>query len=313
MSKQVRPNELAEVVTGLLVRPDLLGELDGSSQKHEDFIEAIGRVVADFCGGDINCVHPADLPLDHTPDFVETAYLSVWPDSSLPSLEGCVWAPYDPDGWEGYTNAEFGLTDGTPQSEADVNHIRGRLQGLLIEAINAQQVPSASEQAQAKAAGMNPTQKHSIKSFAEASAYITALAATNLMFHFDDDPEDCLSAHNLTADQINAINHNVDQLFCIDWSKHGYDCVFDYAIAKSRGTSEPAQLKASDANGQTVEIDNPVELLVQVNDIPAGAQLIIRDIGLAGREQDHVELICEDTHDGTSLTVDPSDVSIKYA
>ena len=32
MSKQIRPNELAEIVTGLLVLPDLLGGLDGSSQ-----------------------------------------------------------------------------------------------------------------------------------------------------------------------------------------------------------------------------------------------------------------------------------------
>lgn len=69
---------------------------------------------------------------------------------------------------------------------------------------------------------------------------------------------------------------------------------------------------ATDAHGQTVEIDNPVTLLNKVAAIPAGASLIVRDIGLAGRKQDHVELICEDTHDGTPVTVLPSDIELNY-
>lgn len=141
MSKQIKPSELAEVVVGLLVRPDLLGELD-SPQAHEQFIEAVGRVVADFCGGEINTVSPADRPLDANPESIgiETPYLSVWPNDSMPSLEECVWALHDGEGWEDHTSAEFGLSEGTPKSTADVNHIRGRLQGLLIEAANAEKV-----------------------------------------------------------------------------------------------------------------------------------------------------------------------------
>lgn len=227
MSKQIRPNELAEIVTGLLVLPDLLGGLDGSSQVHEEFIEAIGRVVTDFCGGSVNCVHPADLPLDHTPDFVETAYLSVLPDTSLPSLENCVWAPYDPDGWQDYTNAELGLSDGTAQNAAEMNLLRRRLQGLLIEAVDAQQVQKEKEHG-AGANTMSPTEKHTIDTFEAACKYVSALAAADLLYHFDDDPADCLSAHNLTDEQIEAISHNVAQLVAVDWSKGGYECPFDY-------------------------------------------------------------------------------------
>ncbi|WP_166256333.1 hypothetical protein [Marinobacter salicampi] len=228
MSKQIRPSELAEIVTGLLVRPDLLGELDGSSQVHEEFIEAIGQVVADFCGGSVHCVRPADLPLDHTPDFVETAYLSILPNSSLPSLENCVWAPYDPEGWEGYTNADFDLGDGTAQSADDINLLRERLQGLLTEAVGAQQAQREREQEAVADEAMSPTEKHAIDTYETACKYLSALAAANLLFHFEDDPADCLSAHNLTNEQIEAISHNVAQLFAIDWTQGGYECPFDY-------------------------------------------------------------------------------------
>lgn len=53
MSKQIFPHELAEIVTGLLVKPELLGELD-SPQKHQAFMLDIGRVVAEHCGGEAN-------------------------------------------------------------------------------------------------------------------------------------------------------------------------------------------------------------------------------------------------------------------
>ncbi len=53
MSKQILPHEIAEIVTGLLVKPELLGELD-SPERHQAFMLDIGRVVAEHCGGDAN-------------------------------------------------------------------------------------------------------------------------------------------------------------------------------------------------------------------------------------------------------------------
>lgn len=77
---------------------------------------------------------------------------------------------------------------------------------------------------------MSSAEKQTIQSFEEAAAYIDALAAADLLFHFDDDAADCLSAHGLTDEQLEAITHNVAQLFEVDWQAHGYDCPFDYVI-----------------------------------------------------------------------------------
>lgn len=134
MAKMIRPNELAEIVAGLLVRPDLMGELE-SPEQHADFMGAIGQVVCDFCGGDTNGVDPADSGPDGVRPYLDTPYLSVHPNDSLPSLGECVWAPYDPDGWEDETDEEYGLSpSGTMTSVAELDLLRSRVQALLIEA-----------------------------------------------------------------------------------------------------------------------------------------------------------------------------------
>jgi hypothetical protein len=137
MSKQIKPSELSEIVTGLLIRPDLMGELD-SPEQHERFIEAIGQVVVDFCGGEINGVGHADLPEGHPVSYIHTPYLSVYPDDSLPSLEECVWAPYDPQGWMDESAEEYALATGIAPTETAILHQRQRLQGLTTEAYKAE-------------------------------------------------------------------------------------------------------------------------------------------------------------------------------
>lgn len=77
---------------------------------------------------------------------------------------------------------------------------------------------------------MNPTIKHTLTTFEDGAKYIDALAARDLLYHFEDDAADCLSAHNLSDQELEAISHNVGQLFSIDWKGHGYDCPFDYMI-----------------------------------------------------------------------------------
>ncbi len=44
MYKLVSPRELTEIITGLLLKPELLGELD-SPEKHRMFMADLGRVV----------------------------------------------------------------------------------------------------------------------------------------------------------------------------------------------------------------------------------------------------------------------------
>lgn len=55
MYKLVSPRELTEIITGLLLKPELLGELD-SPEKHRMFMADLGRVVAEHCGGLVNSV-----------------------------------------------------------------------------------------------------------------------------------------------------------------------------------------------------------------------------------------------------------------
>ncbi|MEE9493026.1 MAG: hypothetical protein V3W04_06570 [Gammaproteobacteria bacterium] len=123
MSKQILPAELAEIVVGLLVQPDLLGELD-SAEKHQAFMLDIGQAVADHCGGIINQVSLPDsdqggyLSSEYT-----SPYLSVSPDASLPSLNKNVWRYYDQEGWE---EAALEITP----CDA-VNSVRMMLQNLL--------------------------------------------------------------------------------------------------------------------------------------------------------------------------------------
>jgi hypothetical protein len=97
MSKQILPSELAAIVSNLLMHPEQHGELDTPEQHHR-FMEAIGNVVADFCGGTINGVNPAMGQADGSEDG--QPMLSVSPDENLPSLERNIWSDCDPDGWE---------------------------------------------------------------------------------------------------------------------------------------------------------------------------------------------------------------------
>jgi len=112
MSKLVSPRELTEIITGLLLKPELLGELD-SPEKHQMFMEDLGRVVAEHCGGMVNSVVlpeaedtlPDGLTLNGQPVRYprikeNIPYLIVEPDASLPSLAINVWMYADPEGWK---------------------------------------------------------------------------------------------------------------------------------------------------------------------------------------------------------------------
>lgn len=52
MAKLISTRELATIITALLVKPELLGELD-SPEKHRALMEDLGRVVAEHCGGNV--------------------------------------------------------------------------------------------------------------------------------------------------------------------------------------------------------------------------------------------------------------------
>lgn len=130
MSRQILPSELAEIVTALLVKPELIGSLDSTGQ-HQEFMRDIGQVVADHCGGDINGVSDPRVPDDnYLDDQYSAPMLSVSPNDSLASLNSNVWSAYDPDGWE--DEDVDGIEAGTPLSAKEIVKQRAAIQSLLV-------------------------------------------------------------------------------------------------------------------------------------------------------------------------------------
>lgn len=95
MPKFIHPAEVAELVTSLLTDPGSQGELD-TQDSYRSFLEDIGKVIADHCGGVID---GSSYP---SPGFIgdmTLPLLQVSPNSSLPSITECVWAKFDESGW----------------------------------------------------------------------------------------------------------------------------------------------------------------------------------------------------------------------
>lgn len=134
MSKQISTRELAEVVTGLLVKPDVLGQLC-TLEQHQSFMLDIGRVIADHCGGVANWVNHDGNGTDYPSEDDELApLLSVSPNDSLPNLHRNVWAFHDTQGWE---DEILQANDSEPLSSQEISETRRILQGLLASgAIN---------------------------------------------------------------------------------------------------------------------------------------------------------------------------------
>lgn len=127
MAKLLAPKELAELVSGLLIQPELMGELE-NRQTHHDFILAIGNVVAQFCGGDTIGIeyHP---PLTHQ-DASYTPMLVVNPNESLPSLLGSVWSFFDPRGWDDLP-LPSGIERGQEPSPEHIQTVRSTIQRMV--------------------------------------------------------------------------------------------------------------------------------------------------------------------------------------
>lgn len=93
MAKVVTHKELAQIVDGLLLNPEALGQLAERAQ-YESFVDAIAQVVADHCGGEIG---PIDwIETDDDPDALECSFI-VRGNESLPS-DGGVWKFFDSEG-----------------------------------------------------------------------------------------------------------------------------------------------------------------------------------------------------------------------
>lgn len=129
MAKLIQANELAEIVTGLLVAPQLFGELD-ECKTHQAFMQEIGEVVATYCGGHVEGISRPETTKDYLNHPQSTPCLSVTPNDSLPSIDRNVWSIFDASGWEEELGSEH---DGNIQvDEKQIAELRANLQTLLV-------------------------------------------------------------------------------------------------------------------------------------------------------------------------------------
>jgi len=84
MSKQITPQELAEIVTKLLTDPDEIDDYD----TYQRFFTELAEFVCDQCGGEVQ--RPAD-------DFADKWLVGIHANDSLPE-NGGIWANYDLEG-----------------------------------------------------------------------------------------------------------------------------------------------------------------------------------------------------------------------
>lgn len=131
MNKNIYPNELAELVVGLLLKPYLLGELD-TTDSHKAFIQDIGQVVADHCGGTVHGVTSGGDSVGYMTCRGNAPTLTVGVNDSLPDLYRNIWSLYDLEGWRGCDAAEVGITaEGEQLSEDAIDLFREELRSQL--------------------------------------------------------------------------------------------------------------------------------------------------------------------------------------
>ncbi len=75
-----------------------------------------------------------------------------------------------------------------------------------------------------------------IATIADAKAFIEALHAAGLMFHFEDSPESIGNTVNgewvrsFTDEQAEELTERVAELYDLDWSVVGEECPIGYAL-----------------------------------------------------------------------------------
>jgi hypothetical protein len=87
MSKQIKPEDLAAIVSNLLTKPQTVGQLDSDGQ-FKSFMTDIAKVVCDHCGGEVR------VPADYLDDV---CYVGIHGNDSLPE-DGGIWQNYDKGG-----------------------------------------------------------------------------------------------------------------------------------------------------------------------------------------------------------------------
>jgi hypothetical protein len=115
-----------------------------------------------------------------------------------------------------------------------------------------------------------------VTDLASAKAWIAALLAADLAFHFDDDPSDCLSAFDFTDDEYEIIGARRDALYGLEWGPRAglgaWYCPIGYLMHLER---ESGALEWSEERGLVMAFDDLT--IVDRDDLPG------YDYGAPGR------------------------------
>jgi len=73
-----------------------------------------------------------------------------------------------------------------------------------------------------------------INTIEEAKTFIENLHAADMMFHFEDSPENIISGATggdlFTAEECPMVRARVGELYELDWSVAGHECPIGYAL-----------------------------------------------------------------------------------
>jgi hypothetical protein len=125
MPKFITPLEISEIVTGLLVKPDLFNELSDQAT-WEQFFSEITETVARYCGGEV--IGLADA---RNPSEGQQVAAAVLPTDKLRNGSDCVWAAYDEPWTPDELNAAW-LEPGQPLTKEDANAKRMAVRSLNL-------------------------------------------------------------------------------------------------------------------------------------------------------------------------------------
>lgn len=122
MHKKITPRDLARIVAALLISPSIFKDELSTAHEHQAFMLEIGKVVADFCGGDIAGITPTDNL------FLNPPTLRVEPNELLNSYHRNVWAYFDNAVWDSH---RADITPGEPISEEETLRVIDQINDLF--------------------------------------------------------------------------------------------------------------------------------------------------------------------------------------
>lgn len=77
---------------------------------------------------------------------------------------------------------------------------------------------------------ISPTAKHTITTVEQAFNYTRALNRFDLVYYYGEDPREALETHDLSPEELENIEYNVNQILKLDFADSEFDDVHDMLV-----------------------------------------------------------------------------------